>query len=165
MGPTRAFDVYSPAEIARHVESVCVAKAATPLLSLVMFGILAGAFIGVGSLFYVIGVSDPSLGFAATRVLGGAVFSLGLLLVVVAGAELFTGNNLLAMAWAHGSLTTRDVLHNRFRRSDGPRRLDGPSRRASRAITPNHASPGGIFDRAQASTSRRAARAAAASPA
>jgi formate/nitrite transporter len=45
-------------------------------------------------------------------VLGGVVFSLGLLLVVVAGAELFTGNNLLAMAWADGCLSTRDVLVN-----------------------------------------------------
>ena len=68
--------------------------------------------IGLGSLFYVIVASDPSLGFAAARVLGGAVFSLGLLLVVVAGAELFTGNNLLAMAWAQRRITTREVLSN-----------------------------------------------------
>jgi formate/nitrite transporter FocA (FNT family) len=53
---------------------------------------------------------EPNLGFAASRVLGGAAFSLGLLLVVVAGAELFTGNNLLAMAWAQGALSTREVL-------------------------------------------------------
>jgi formate/nitrite transporter len=112
MGPNSAFDAYSPREIAERVESVCVAKASTRLLSLVMLGILAGAFIGLGSLFYVIVVSDSTLGFAASRVLGGVVFSLGLLLVVVAGAELFTGNNLLAMAWAHGCMTTRDVLHN-----------------------------------------------------
>ena len=112
MGPNNAFDAYSPREIAERVEGVCVAKASTPLLSLAMLGMLAGAFIGLGSLFYVVVVSDPTLGFAASRVLGGVVFSLGLLLVVVAGAELFTGNNLLAMGWAHGCLTTRDVLHN-----------------------------------------------------
>jgi formate/nitrite transporter len=112
MGPERGFDVYSPKEIAERVQAACVAKAATPLWSLVLLGILAGAFIGLGSLFYVIVLSDPGLGFAAARVLGGAVFSLGLLLVVVAGAELFTGNNLLAMAWAQGSVTTRDVLLN-----------------------------------------------------
>ena len=112
MQTNTGFDAYSPAQIAERVEAACVAKAATPLLSLVMLGILAGAFIGLGSLFYVIVVSDPGLGFAAGRVLGGAVFSLGLLLVVVAGAELFTGNNLLAMAWARGSLTTGDVLLN-----------------------------------------------------
>ncbi len=117
-GDTRAmesatgFDAYSPREIAARVEAVCVSKAATPLLSLAMLGMLAGAFIGLGSLFYVIVASDASLGFAASRVLGGAVFSLGLLLVVVAGAELFTGNNLLAMGWAQGCITTRDVLRN-----------------------------------------------------
>ena len=112
MAPNSGFDAYSPREIAERVEGACIAKTATPLLSLVMLGILAGAFIGLGSLFYVIVVSDPTLGFGASRVLGGAVFSLGLLLVVVAGAELFTGNNLLAMAWAHGRLSTRDVLFN-----------------------------------------------------
>jgi formate transporter len=105
-------DAYSPAQIAERVQAVCVAKAATPLLSLAMLGMLAGAFIGLGSLFYVIVASDPGLGFAASRVLGGAVFSLGLLLVVVAGAELFTGNNLLAMGWAQGCIGTRDVLRN-----------------------------------------------------
>jgi formate/nitrite transporter len=106
------FDAYSPREIAERVQAACVAKARTPLLSLVMLGFLAGAFIGLGSLFYVIVASDASLGFAAQRVLGGLVFSLGLLLVVVAGAELFTGNNLLAMAWADGCVTTREVLGN-----------------------------------------------------
>ncbi len=106
------FDAYSPRQMAERLEAACVAKAATPLLSLVMLGILAGAFIGLGALFSVIVLSDAGLGFAAGRVLAGAVFSLGLLLVVVAGAELFTGNNLLAMAWAQGAITTRDVLHN-----------------------------------------------------
>ncbi|HEU5176758.1 MAG TPA: formate/nitrite transporter family protein [Burkholderiales bacterium] len=112
MAPDSGFDAYSPREIAGRLEAVCVAKAATPLLSLVMLGMLAGAFIGLGALFSVIVLSDPSLGFAASRLLAGLVFSLGLLLVVVAGAELFTGNNLLAMGWAHGVLSTRDVLHN-----------------------------------------------------
>jgi formate/nitrite transporter len=112
MASPAAFDAYSPKEIAERVRCASIAKAAMPLLSLVMLGILAGAFIGLGSLFYVIVMSDAALGFAASRVIGGVAFSLGLLLVVVAGAELFTGNNLLAMAWAQGSLTTRDVLHN-----------------------------------------------------
>jgi formate/nitrite transporter len=112
MEPNSGFDAYSPRQIAERVEAACVAKAVTPLVSLAMLGILAGAFIGLGALFSVIVVSDSSLGFAASRVLGGAVFSLGLLLVVVAGAELFTGNNLLAMGWAHGCVTTRGVLYN-----------------------------------------------------
>lgn len=105
-------DAYSPREIAERVQSVGVAKARLPLVPLVMLGLLAGAFIGLGSLYYVIVVSDPALPYALQRVLGGAVFSLGLLLVVVAGAELFTGNNLIAMAWAHGKLSSRELLAN-----------------------------------------------------
>lgn len=106
------FDAYAPREIAARVQDACMVKTHLRVVQVVMLGILAGAFIGLGSLYYVIVVSDPTLGFAAQRVLGGAVFSLGLLLVVVAGAELFTGNNLLAMAWADGCLSTREVLYN-----------------------------------------------------
>ena len=106
------FDAYAPREIAARVHDVCMVKAHLPFLQVAMLGVLAGAFIGLGSLYYVVVVSDPSLGFAAQRVLGGAVFTLGLLLVVVAGAELFTGNNLLAMGWAERCLSTREVLYN-----------------------------------------------------
>ncbi|MDK2126839.1 formate/nitrite transporter family protein [Parachitinimonas caeni] len=106
------FDAFSPAEIAEKVEKVGVAKARLPLLKMWMLGILAGAFIGLGALYFVIVQSDASLGFAASRLLGGLVFSLGLLLVVVAGAELFTGNNLLAMAWADGKISSYELLRN-----------------------------------------------------
>ena len=107
-----SFDAYSPRQIAERLEALCIGKTATPLLSLAMLGVLAGVFIGLGALYSVIVFADPALGLAAKRVLGGVAFSLGLVLVVVAGAELFTGNNLLAMAWAQGSISTRDVLHN-----------------------------------------------------
>ena len=107
-------DAFSPSEIAERVAEVGVAKARLSVVSLIMLGMLAGAFIALGSLYYVIVVSDPALGWAARRLLGGVVFSLGLLLVVVAGAELFTGNNLLAMAWADGKVTTAQLLFNWF---------------------------------------------------
>lgn len=110
--PLYGFDAFSPQEISERVERVGVAKARLPFQRMFMLAVLAGAFIGFGALFNVIVLSDPSLGFAARRVLGGAVFSLGLLLVVVAGAELFTGNNLLVMAWADGRLSTGEVLRN-----------------------------------------------------
>jgi formate/nitrite transporter len=106
------FDAYSPKEIAERVDSVGVVKARLPLLQTAMLGVLAGVFIGLGSLYYALVVSDASLGFAAQRLLGGTCFSLGLILVIVAGAELFTGNNLLAMAWASGRITTLEVLRN-----------------------------------------------------
>ncbi len=106
------FDAYSPKEIAERVETVGVAKARLSLLSMVMLGVLAGAFIGLGALYFVLIKSDASLGFAVSQVLGGVAFSLGLILVIVAGAELFTGNNLLAMAWADGKISTSDLLKN-----------------------------------------------------
>lgn len=106
------FDAFSPKEIAARVETIGVAKAHLPLLSMLMLSVLAGAFIGLGALYFVLIKSDPSLGFAARQVMGGVAFSLGLFLVVVAGAELFTGNNLLAMAWADGKISTLDLLRN-----------------------------------------------------
>ena len=106
------FDAYSPQQIADRVQTVGVAKARLPLLSMLMLGMLAGAFIGLGAMYYTLVVSDAQLSFAVARVLGAVCFSLGLLLVVVAGAELFTGNNLLAMAWADGKVSTGEVLRN-----------------------------------------------------
>lgn len=105
-------DAYAPREIAERIETVGVAKARMPLLRMLVLGVLAGAFIGLGALGNVLVLSDADLPFAVARLLGGLVFSLGLILVIVAGAELFTGNNLLAMAWADGKVSTRDVLRN-----------------------------------------------------
>lgn len=111
-GPIYGFDAYAPREIAERVESVGVAKARLAFIPMAMLGICAGAFIGLGALAATIVLADASLGFAAQRLLAGFVFSLGLILVVIAGAELFTGNNLLAMAWADGRISTREVLAN-----------------------------------------------------
>jgi formate transporter len=105
-------DAYTPTEVARRVETVGVAKARMATLPLLMLGVLAGAFIGLGSMLFVLVRADASLGFAASQLVGGLVFSLGLVLVTVAGAELFTGNNLLAMAWADGRIGTPQVLRN-----------------------------------------------------
>jgi len=105
-------DAYSPQQIAERVDNIGVTKARLPLLSMAMLGMLAGAFIGLGALYFTLVISDAGLSFAVARVLGGVCFSLGLLLVVVAGAELFTGNNLLAMAWADGKVSTTEVLRN-----------------------------------------------------
>ncbi|MFZ1694212.1 MAG: formate/nitrite transporter family protein [Flavobacteriales bacterium] len=105
-------DAFTPDAIAERIQQVGVSKARLPLHKLVLLGILAGGFIGLGAMFFVVVASDSTLGFAVSRVLGGVCFALGLLLVVVAGAELFTGNNLLMMAWADGRISTREVLRN-----------------------------------------------------
>ena len=106
------FDAYSPKEIAERVENIGVTKARLPVLTVATLGVLAGGFIGLGALYFTLVISDSSLGFAASRLLGGLTFSLGLILVVVAGAELFTGNNLLVMAWASRRITTKELITN-----------------------------------------------------
>lgn len=84
-------DAYAPTEIAARVRDLGVTKARLPWATQAMLGVLAGAFIGFGALMFTLVASDASLGFAVSRLLGGLAFSLGLLLVMVAGAELFTG--------------------------------------------------------------------------
>jgi len=105
-------DALPPQEIARRVATVGVAKARGDALTLSVLAVLAGAFISLGALFFIVVITGTSLGFGVTRLVGGLSFSLGLILVVVAGAELFTGNNLLAMAWASGLIGMRDVARN-----------------------------------------------------
>lgn len=106
------FDAFSPKEIAERVENIGVTKARLPFFTMAALGVVAGGFIGFGALYFTLVVSDPNLSFAISRVLGGLVFSLGLVLVVVAGAELFTGNNLLVMAWTSRKITTAELLKN-----------------------------------------------------
>lgn len=105
-------DAYSPREIAERVENVGVTKARLPALATFTLAVLAGGFIGLGALYFTLVTSDARLSFALVRTLGGLSFSLGLILVVVAGAELFTGNNLLVMAWATGRISSLELLRN-----------------------------------------------------
>ncbi|WP_299018451.1 formate/nitrite transporter family protein [uncultured Photobacterium sp.] len=112
MADLYGFDAFSPKQIAEKVDTLGVTKARLPLLSMVMLGVLAGAFIGLGALYFTLVKSDASFSYATGQVLGGMMFSMGLLLVVVAGAELFTGNNLLAMAWADNKITTAELMKN-----------------------------------------------------
>jgi formate transporter len=110
--PIFNLQAYSPAEIKEAVEKVGVKKATLPFLSSFMLAIVAGGGVGFGALYYTIVASDPTLSFATVRVVGGLVFTLGLALVLVGGAELFTGNNLIVMAWASGKVSTRTMLSN-----------------------------------------------------
>lgn len=105
-------DAYSPVEIAARVETAGVAKAHMPLDKLLMLGVLAGVFIAFGAALYTQVITGSTLGPGPTRLLGGVAFSLGLVLVVIGGAELFTGNNLIVMAWADGKVSTGALLRN-----------------------------------------------------
>jgi formate transporter len=110
--PIFNLNAYSPAEIKEAVEKVGVKKAGLPFLTSLMLAVIAGGGIGLGALYYTIVVSDAELSFAAARVTGGLAFSLGLVVVLVGGAELFTGNNLIVMAWASGNVSTGRMLRN-----------------------------------------------------
>lgn len=103
---------YRPAEIARRIEEAGVQKAALGLVPLTMLGMLAGAFIGFGAVFYLVVVTEAGTAFGPTRLLGGVAFSLGLILVIVAGAELFTGNALIVMAQIERRITPRALVRN-----------------------------------------------------
>jgi formate transporter len=114
--PISLLDAYAPAQIAMRVRDVGVTKATMPVLTMFALAILAGAFIALGALFFTITMTTGRTGqppaFGLMRLAGGITFSLGLILVVVGGAELFTGNNLIAMAWASGRVTTQQVMRN-----------------------------------------------------
>src|SRR5512132_847844 len=109
-----AADAHAPRDIARMVEHLGVAKAKTATLTVLALSVLAGAFVALGAIFFTVVMTGSELGFGVTRLLGGLAFSLGLILIVIGGAELFTGNNLIAMAWASHEITTRQVLRNWF---------------------------------------------------
>jgi formate transporter len=110
--PIFNLNAYSPAEIKEAIEKVGVKKADLPFLVSLMLAVIAGGSIGLGALYYTVIVSDPELSFATARLMGGLVFSLGLVIVLVGGAELFTGNNLIVMAWASGNVSTKKMLRN-----------------------------------------------------
>ena len=107
-----AHDSHPPAEMARLVDSVGVAKARLPLLDLWVLGLLAGAFISFGAMLFTLVITGSDPGIGLVRWAGGIAFSLGLVLVVVGGAELFTGNNLIVMAWAARHVGTPALLRN-----------------------------------------------------
>ncbi|HSK15403.1 MAG TPA: formate/nitrite transporter family protein [Gaiellaceae bacterium] len=109
--PAAGLDALPPPAMARRAEEIGVAKASLPAVQLVALAVLAGAFIALGAVFATtVTAGSGDLAFGVTRLLGGLAFSLGLILVVVAGAELFTGNNLVVMAWAGGRVPSTRLL-------------------------------------------------------
>jgi formate/nitrite transporter len=108
------FDAYAPAEIARRVQYAGLAKVRQRVSTTFVLAVLAGAYISFGVVSYTIAIAitDSTLGSGPTRLLGGVAFSLGLVLVIVAGAELFTGNALIVIGWADRKVRTAELLRN-----------------------------------------------------
>ncbi|HXF83803.1 MAG TPA: formate/nitrite transporter family protein [Anaerolineales bacterium] len=119
-------DALLPQEMATRAEYLGVRKAEMPFLKMFMLAVLAGAFISLGAIFATTVsaggmtltasngevVFNVGLPYGVVRLLMGLSFCLGLILVVVGGAELFTGNNLIVMAWASGKVSGRALLRN-----------------------------------------------------
>lgn len=123
-----SIDALIPAEMATKAESIGVKKTQLGILTMFLLAILAGAFIALGAIFFTTVLSGgvtikdvegavaftTGLPYGVNRLIAAMVFCLGLILVVVGGAELFTGNNLIAMAWASGKVSTSAMLRNWF---------------------------------------------------
>lgn len=105
-------DALAGAQIEEKAETVGEGKAKMPLLRSFLLAVLAGLFIGMGGMFMLLVKSDATLGFAASSLLGGLAFSLGLFAVLVAGAELFTGNNLMVQGYLSGKYTAGALLRS-----------------------------------------------------
>ena len=107
-------DALLPSEMAAKASDIGAKKAAGGLVPTFVLAVLAGAFVALGAAFATTVTAGASgvVPYGITRLLAGLAFSLGLILVIVGGAELFTGNNLLAMAWASRRITLAAVGRN-----------------------------------------------------
>jgi len=107
-------DALLPPEMALRAEYLGVRKAEAPLLATFTLALLAGAFISLGAVFSTTVAAGASgvVPYGIVRLLAGLVFTVGLVLVIVGGAELFTGNNLIVMAWAGRKVSSRGLLGN-----------------------------------------------------
>jgi formate transporter len=106
------FDAYGPVQMALRVEKAGIAKGNRDFFSTFTLAMMAGAFIGLGAVFFTYVIHDSTLSVGLTKLIGGFVFSLGLILVIITGAELFTGNNLIVMAFVSQKITLGQLLRN-----------------------------------------------------
>jgi len=105
-------DAYVPAKMAVRVEKAGITKGNLDFFSTLTQAILAGSFISLGAVFFTYVIHDSTLSTGLTKLIGGLVFSLGLILVIITGAELFTGNNLIVMAFVSRKISLSQLLRN-----------------------------------------------------
>lgn len=106
-----SLDALLPPDMAIACETAGAAKARRDWVTLVVLGVLAGAFIAFGAMFMTATITGAgALPFGVARLLGGLVFSLGLILVIVGGAELFTGDSLMIVACASRRITVASLI-------------------------------------------------------
>ena len=105
-------DALGPADVAGRLEEASIKRADLPIGSLIVLALLGGVYIGLGGALATLALTDSSLGFGPGKLVAGVAFSLGLVILVIAGGELFTGNNLMTLALASGKVSLRAVLRN-----------------------------------------------------
>ena len=105
-------DAYVPAQMAVRVEKAGIDKGNRDFFSTFTLAVMAGVFIALGAVFFTYVIHDSTLSVGLTKLIGGFVFSLGLILVIITGAELFTGNNLIVMAVISRKITLGQLLNN-----------------------------------------------------
>jgi len=105
-------DAYVPGQMAVRVERAGIVKINRDFFSTFTLAVMAGLFIGLGAAFFTYTIHDSTLSVGLTKLIGGFVFSLGLILVIITGAELFTGNNLIVMAFVSRKITLVQLLRN-----------------------------------------------------
>lgn len=111
---SQSFDSLLPPAMAEKAIQIGIKKSKTDFLTLFVLSILAGAFIAFGALFSTVVTtgSTPTIPYGIQRLLAGIAFSLGLILVIVGGAELFTGNMLIIMAFMKKQIPFAAVIRN-----------------------------------------------------
>jgi formate transporter len=107
-----SLDPFVPVEIARRLEAISVLRASFPTRKLVLLAALGGVYIGFGGALATLVATDATLGYGLSKLAAGLAFSLGLFMLVVAGGELFTGNNLMVLAFASRKISLHAVLRN-----------------------------------------------------
>lgn len=106
----------TPLEVAKAACASAKVKSAMPVRQMMVLGILAGAYISFGGYLNIVVTQDMAqyMGVGFTKLVGGSVFSVGLMIVVVAGAELFTGNCMMPLGSLCGCAPWLGVLRNWF---------------------------------------------------
>ena len=123
-----SMDPFAPGDIARRLEAANVSRASLPARRLLLLGLVGGVYISFGGALATLVLTDNILGYGLGRLVAGLAFSLGLIMLVVAGGELFTGNNLMVLALAGRKITFGAMLRNWVRRLSGQCRRRRPPR-------------------------------------
>ncbi|MCC5914994.1 MAG: formate/nitrite transporter family protein [Balneolaceae bacterium] len=105
-------DAYDPNQVAKRVMKIGVKKTRYPAYKTMVLGLMGGCFISFGALYEIYIMAHPDIGLGTATILGPLFYAVGYIMAFIAGAEIFTTNNLSAMGLASGKLSFWDVSKN-----------------------------------------------------